>query len=234
MAEKVRGLDNKVWGKVFDKPTLLALNRLFNRGIFNSLQGEISSGKEAKIFVALNDKPLVAKIYRVDAAAFETVWKYLKGDPRYGNISKNRRSVIELWTKKEFGNLSRLYAAGVRVPRPYAFMRNVLVMGYLGAGVPAPQLKKLAKSERTNEIFEDIITQVSRAYQVAHLVHADLSEYNLLFWDQRPYIIDVGQAVDTRHPKADDFLRRDLTNIVNFFNKDLKSVGGLMERVKGE
>jgi RIO kinase 1 len=50
-------------------------------------------------------------------------------------------------------------------------------------------------------------------------VHADLSEYNLLWHDDKVYIIDVGQAVEWDHPMALDFLRRDLGVVIDFFSK---------------
>ncbi|HDR53697.1 MAG TPA: serine protein kinase RIO [archaeon] len=226
-------MDRKVWGKVFDKQTLMVLLRLFNKGIFDRLEGEISGGKEARVFMATNDEPLAVKLYRVEAPAFETIWKYLKGDPRYSNIGKNRRTVIELWVRKEFSNLSRMYAAGVSVPRPYAFHANVLVMGCVGGENPAPQMKHLKGVQRSEELFDELVSQVERTYQVARLVHADLSEYNVLMEDGRPVLIDVGQAVDIRHPRADEFLRRDLTNLANFFKRPESEVEALVKRVKG-
>ena len=227
------GFDDKVWGDVFDRATLMAVHKLFNKGIIEKIQGELSSGKEAKVFLALNDEPLAVKIYRVTSSAFETIWGYLKGDPRYSNISKNRRAVIELWARKEFSNLSRLYSAGVDVPRPYAFQNNIVVMEFIGdeAGGRAPMLKHLGRPDRTPELFSRIIGDVRKAYQIAKLVHADLSEYNILMKEGRPVIIDVGQAVDIKHPNAGAFLRRDIENLVKFFKAE-QSVSELERWVK--
>jgi RIO kinase 1 len=49
------------------------------------------------------------------------------------------------------------------------------------------------------------------------LVHADLSEYNILYHESQLYIIDVGQSVEHDHPSAFDFLRSDLKNVEEFF-----------------
>ena len=60
---------------------------------------------------------------------------------------------------------------------------------------------------------------MKKMYQEANLVHSDLSEYNILMIDNEPMIIDVGQAVLTNHPMANEFLERDVRNILAFFTK---------------
>ncbi len=58
-------------------------------------------------------------------------------------------------------------------------------------------------------------------YSKAKLIHADLSEYNILvnMNDMEPVIIDMGQSVTADHFHAEAYLRRDVTNIVQFFKK---------------
>jgi RIO kinase 1 len=56
-------------------------------------------------------------------------------------------------------------------------------------------------------------------YHECNLVHGDLSEYNILWHDNRPVIIDVSQSVEHAHPYANDFLRKDISNITDFFGK---------------
>lgn len=58
-----------------------------------------------------------------------------------------------------------------------------------------------------------------RMYHECNLVHGDLSEYNLLWHNHRAVIIDVSQSVEHSHPYANDFLRKDITNITDFFKK---------------
>jgi len=60
---------------------------------------------------------------------------------------------------------------------------------------------------------------VRQIYHQCKLVHADLSEYNILFHEDHLWIIDVSQSVEHDHPSAFDFLRNDLKNVEDFFGK---------------
>jgi len=55
--------------------------------------------------------------------------------------------------------------------------------------------------------------------QQCKLVHGDLSEYNMLYYDGKLYIIDVSQSVESDHPQSLDFLKRDCVNVNNFFER---------------
>ncbi len=217
--------------EVFDRRTVLAVIELKRRGCLKQLKGVVSAGKEARVYWAKGPKgeDLAVKIYLTVTAEFrKSIWKYIKGDPRYewlGNLPRHK--LIMAWTRKEFSNLRRMYEAGVRVPKPLCFYQNVLVMEFLGEnGVRAPLLKELAdqgalgSSEETEELFWDIIENIRVMYWRAGLVHADLSEYNIIIWRGEPYIIDVSQAVRLDHPHAHSFLYRDIYNIVRFFTED--------------
>jgi len=54
-------------------------------------------------------------------------------------------------------------------------------------------------------------------YQKANLIHADLSEYNMLYHNYQIWFIDVSQAVETTHPNGRLFLLRDCFNVTKFF-----------------
>jgi len=56
-------------------------------------------------------------------------------------------------------------------------------------------------------------------FHVCKLVHADLSEYNILYHEEHLWIIDVSQSVEHDHPAAFDFLRNDIKNMEDFFGR---------------
>ncbi len=67
---------------------------------------------------------------------------------------------------------------------------------------------------------------VRRMYHDCKLVHADLSEYNLLVHDEHLYVIDVSQSVEHDHPSAYEFLRNDIRNVEEFFvRRGVKCLG---------
>lgn len=50
------------------------------------------------------------------------------------------------------------------------------------------------------------------------LVHADLSPYNVLWWRERAWLIDLPQAVDlVVNPNGFDLLHRDVTTLSAWF-----------------
>jgi RIO kinase 1 len=147
---------------------------------------------------------------------------YILGDYRFANVRKTKKDVVFAWTKKEFRNLTRARKARVRVPEPLKYRENVLVMQFIGRnGVACPLLKHaVGNLENVKEVYDATIEFMKRLYQDAHLVHADLSEYNILVDDQaEPVFIDMGQSVLVQHPRAQEFLQRDVGNVVKFFSE---------------
>jgi RIO kinase 1 len=130
-------------------------------------------------------------------------------------------AVVVAWTKKEFRNLKRAEEVGVRVPHPIAMRENILVMEMVGDGdAPAPQIKDVAlEPEEAKLALDEISEYVSVLYNRANLVHADLSEFNILYRRGEPVIIDMGQSVTLDHPMARSFLDRDISNLARFFKK---------------
>jgi len=95
-------------------------------------------------------------------------------------------------------------------------------MDFIGEGmIPAPRLKNAElNTEKLSSVYLELILMMRILYQECHLIHADLSEYNLLYVNDKLYIIDVSQSIEHDHPQALDFLRRDIYNVNFYFKKN--------------
>lgn len=221
-------LDRKTEGEVFDRQTLMVLHKFLTHGVLRSLDFPVATGKEANVFRGTTPQGgfVAVKIFRVNTSTFKHVLKYIQGDERFQGVSGDKRSLVHAWTQKEFRNLVRMAEAGVPVPEPRKALQNVLVMEYLGVKEgPWPSLKDAAIADY-GRLWQQLADDYVKAYNTAELVHADLSEYNVLLegagGDEaatRARIIDVGQAVLKNHPMAHEFLARDLKNLTAFFRR---------------
>ena len=209
----------KVRDDVFDEVTLLALYKLVHKKRLSAIGGAISTGKEANVYLAeAGDRDVAVKIYRIQTANFNTMTVYLQGDRRFSSVRKTRKEVIFTWTRKEFANLKRAHDVGLPVPEPLAFDRNILLMKFLGEDERAfPRLKEVTMDD-PDAVYATVLDFVRRLYVEAKLVHADLSEFNILVGDQ-VYVIDMGQSVTPDHPQALRFLMRDIRNVNRFFGE---------------
>ncbi|WP_292366914.1 MULTISPECIES: serine protein kinase RIO [unclassified Methanoculleus] len=220
MGVRIKDADTvKVRDDVFDEVTLLALYKLVQKKLISVIGGPISTGKEANVFYGERDgRGLAIKIYRIQTANFKAMAEYLAGDRRFSSVRGTRKGLIFAWTKKEFSNLARAHEAGIPAPEPLAFDRNILLMEFLGEDeMPYPQLRN-AEVEDYGAVYREILGYVERLYREARLVHADLSEYNILY-HEKPYLIDMGQAVTLDHPRASAFLVRDIKNLNRYFSR---------------
>ncbi|KKM89711.1 hypothetical protein LCGC14_1245950 [marine sediment metagenome] len=207
---------------VFDERTIFTLHKLLVNGPLERIEGIISAGKEANVYLAydLNRKEVAIKIYKIDSNTSKWMRNYINGDPRFKKLPRNVSKVIFLWASKEFKNLKRAYKAGLSVPDPIFVKNNVLIMEYIGfESIPAPVLKDIKKPKEPINLMNQILTFIKILYQKAKLVHGDLSEFNILYHNQKPIIIDISQGVSIQHPKAEVFLVRDIKNIFKYFEK---------------
>ncbi|MEM3737032.1 MAG: serine protein kinase RIO [Candidatus Bathyarchaeia archaeon] len=215
-----RSEDYDVLEEVFDKPTLMTLYHLINKGVIDRLYGVVKSGKEARIYRGLNKsgRELAVKIYLVASAEFRKgMLQYIEGDRRFGKVKRDSRNLIYTWALKEFKNLEKAYSVGVRVPQPYAVENNVLVMEFIGSnGIPAPLLRE-AELHDPSRVYKKLLEYVKILYRDASLVHGDLSGFNVMVVNDEPVIFDLSQAVLLTHPMASQLLYRDLVNLANFF-----------------
>jgi len=207
---------------VFDERMYLQLNKLLKTGTLNRIEGIISAGKEANVYLAYgqNNEEYAIKIYKIDTNTSRWMRNYIIGDPRFKKIPNNVSKIIYLWASKEFKNLKRAYKVGLSVPEPIYVKNNVLIMEYIGfESIPAPKLKEIKNPKDPINLLNEVLNFMKDLYQKANLVHGDLSEFNILYHNQKPVVIDISQAVTVHHPKAEVYLVRDITNIFNYFEK---------------
>jgi RIO kinase 1 len=210
----------KLLDEFFDHATLLAVSRLVSQGQFESIDFPISTGKEGGVFRATKGAEFRAvKVYRIGNTTFRHLPAYALEQLRRQTSVRNYGGLIIAWTRREHTILGRLTDAGVRVPRPYGHLRNVLVMEFIhDRDAPAPRLRD-APVEDPESLYRDLVTQIRRMVQKAHLVHGDLSPYNTLYAEGKVVLIDVAQAMPTDHPQAAKLLERDIENYGKYFRR---------------
>ncbi len=216
----------KVYGNVFDEFTINDLIKLTKQRHYDELVSPVSIGKEANVFSARkkiegHDEYRIVKIYRLEACNFNKMYDYIKHDPRYYALKKQRRQVIFSWVQREYRNIMKAREAGVRVPLPIALLHHVFVMELMGdktTGEAAQRLKQQSPKD-PQKFFDMLIDNLALLYQKAKLVHGDLSEYNILNWKETPVIIDMSQSSPTDAVNAEELLDRDIRNMVSYFQK---------------
>jgi RIO kinase 1 len=233
--------------QALDPKTRMLLLQMINRNVVSEINGCISTGKEANVYhaVTINDdaeqtaQHRAIKVYKTAILVFKDRDRYITGEHRFrqGYQRSSNRAMVKLWAEKEMRNLKRLYAAGIPCPEPVYLRSHVLVMGFLGdkKGYPAPRLKDFSftgdedeQHDKWLECYLTCISLIRMMYQTCKLVHGDLSEYNMLYWKNKLYFIDVSQSVEHDHPRSLEFLRMDIKNVGDFFRR--KNVDIFSER----
>jgi RIO kinase 1 len=230
--------------QVLDPRTRMILLQMINRNVVSEINGVISTGKEANVYHAVsvddqgNETHRAIKVYKTSILVFKDREKYVAGEFRFkqGYNKGSNRAMVKVWAEKEMRNLKRIHAAGIPSPDPIYLRLHVLAMGFIGdaKGTPAPRLKDVEFVDgdplpRWRSRYLEIISYMRVMYQECRLVHADLSEYNILYHNDKSYIIDVSQSVEHDHPRSLDFLRMDIKNINDFFNR--KNIAVLSDRM---
>src|SRR3989338_2642764 len=219
----------KIVSGFLNEAVVLGMRKLERKGIFDEVIGIENEGKESAIVKVVKEiegkkEYRILKIHRIEANKFQKVNQYIIGDPRFSRIKPDRRSIVFHWAKKEFSNLKRAFEAKVSCPEPYAFLDNMVVMSIIQNedGTIAPKMKDVNfdNEELKEKIFAHVLNDYKKLYQDAEIVHADLSEFNVLLKDGKyPHMIDFAQGVHIQHPKSDEFLARDMHNLCRYFNK---------------
>jgi RIO kinase 1 len=198
-------------------------------GVIDEVIRSLKSGKEATVYVVRTGTQLrCAKVYRDMAQrSFQKRAQYQEGRKVRGSrqaraMSKStrygRKEQEAAWKNAEVDALYQLVAADVRVPRPYGYFNDVLIMELVTdlEGNPAPRLGEVDLSpEIAREYHGFLVRQVVRMLSIG-LIHGDLSEFNVLVAPDGPVIIDLPQAVNAAgNNGALAMLERDVNNIRN-------------------
>lgn len=207
--------------------TPAGLQPLIDDGVIDEVVRSLKSGKEATVYVVRSRTALrCAKVYRdMGQRSFQKRAQYQEGRKVRGSrqaraMSKStrfgRKEQEAAWKNAEVDALYQLVAAGVRVPQPYGYFNDTLIMELVtdAEGNPAPRLGEVdLTAEIAREYHRVLIRQIVRMLSIG-LIHGDLSEFNVLVGPDGPVIIDLPQAVNAAgNNGAFAMLERDVNNI---------------------
>lgn len=214
----------------FDSSAREALDCFFDNGSISEILFEVKSGKEATVYCCRTptaDNLIAAKVYRpIETRRFKNDSVYLAGRMHMARNSRARRAAMAhsdfgrevqyaTWIDNEWALLQRLHHAGADVPEPLGRGERAILMPFLGSETgAAPMLNdiNISRSEAF-DIHRRLLANVELMLD-CHVVHGDLSPYNILYHNNRAVIIDLPQAVDPRmNPSAFQLLVRDVENI---------------------
>ncbi len=192
----------------------LAINALVQAGVIEAFGQILGVGKEADVYDALNPKGerIAVKFHRLGRISFRQ--------------TRRKRSYIKehagwlfqshLAAEKEFQALKLVCRSGVAVPEPLSQNRHVIAMGMIDGA----ELGKWREIQNPRKVLREVLCNVRKAYVKAGVIHADLSEYNIILKpDMHILIIDWPQYVLADHPNAEQLLLRDLRNVLTFFSR---------------
>jgi RIO kinase 1 len=209
------------------------LQPLIDDGVIDEVVRSLKSGKEATVYlVRSGERTRCAKVYRNMAQrSFQRRAQYQEGRKVRG--SRQARAMAKstrfgkkeqeaAWKNAEVDALYRLTAAGVRVPRPFGYFNDVLVMELVtdAQGEPAPRLSEVELSAQTaREYHAHLMREIVRMLSIG-LIHGDLSEFNVLIDTAGPVIIDLPQVVNAAgNNGAFAMLERDVNNLRGTFGR---------------
>ena len=192
----------------------LAINALVKAGIIESFGQSLGVGKEADVYDALNSagERIAVKFHRLGRISFRQT-RRTRGYTREHSTWLFQSHIA---AEKEFQAMRLAYDNGVSVPEPISQNRHVVAMGM----IEGAQLSKYKDIGNPEKVLKEILRNLRKAYLKAHLIHADISEYNIILKPNgHILIIDWPQAVKTDHANAEELLDRDIKNVLTFFSR---------------
>jgi RIO kinase 2 len=192
----------------------LAINTLVKAGVIESFGQSLGVGKEADVYDALSStgKRIAVKFHRLGRISF----RQTRRKRGYAREHSSWLFQSHIAAEREFQAMKQVYDVGVAVPEPISQNRHVIAMGMI-EGAQLSKYKDIGKAEK---VLREILRNIKKAYLKAGLIHADISEYNIILKpDGHILIIDWPQAVKTDHANASELLERDLKNITTTFSR---------------
>ncbi|MGD6807185.1 MAG: RIO1 family regulatory kinase/ATPase [Candidatus Bathyarchaeia archaeon] len=192
----------------------LAINNLVKEGVIASFGQSLGVGKEADVYDALTPegKRIAIKFHRLGRISF----RQTRRKRGYAREHTSWLFQSHIAAEKEFEAMKLVYENGVSVPQPISHNRHIIAMGM----IEGAQLVKYRDIGKAEKVLREILRNIRKTYLKAHLIHGDLSEYNIILQpDGHILIIDWPQAVKTDHVNAAEVLERDLKNVLSYFNR---------------
>jgi RIO kinase 2 len=192
----------------------LAINAFVKAGVIEAFGKPLGVGKEADVYDALTPKGVrvAVKFQRLGRISFRETRRKL------GYVTEHAGWLFQsrLAAEREFQALRLVYQHGVAVPEPLSQNRHAIAMGII-EGAELARWKEISKPEK---VLKEVLRNVKKTYLKAGVVHADLSEYNIILKpNMHILIIDWPQYVMASHPNAQQLLTRDVKNVLKYFSR---------------
>ncbi len=204
----------------------LAVNALVKANVLEAFGKPLGVGKEADVYDALtpDGQQVAVKFHRLGRTSFRQTRRKRGYIAERQHISWLYQS--RLAAQKEFEALKLVHPHGVSVPKPIQQNRHVVVIGM----IEGSELVDYVQIPEPQNMLDEVLLNLRKAYLEAEVIHADLSEFNVIVQpDGHVLIIDWPQYVGKDHPNADQLLKRDVRNIVRFFQRKFKTKTKLKE-----
>jgi RIO kinase 2 len=192
----------------------LAINAFVRAGVIEAFGQTLGVGKEADVYDALNPAGarLAVKFHRLGRISFRQTRRKRAYLTEHASWLFQSRLAAE----KEFRALKLVYRHDVAVPEPLSQNRHAIAMGIIDGA----ELGKWRKISKPEGVLKEVLRNVRKTYVKAGVIHADLSEYNIILKpDMHILIIDWPQYVLVNHPNAEQLLMRDVRNVLSFFSR---------------
>ena len=198
----------------------LAINALVKAGVLEAFGKPLGVGKESDVYDALTPKGerVAVKLHRLGRTSFRSTRRTRGYVAQRHHISWLYQS--RLAAEREFEALRLVRSHHVAVPRPIRQNRHSVVMEM----IEGAELSELNQIQNPEKALKEILSNIRRTYHKAGVVHADLSEFNIIMQPNgHILIIDWPQYVERDHPSAERLLERDVRNVVQFFKRKFKT-----------